>query len=294
MTGEPAVVLAKNVAVPLFDHGIAYLPGPGGGMYLDATSPQSRLGPLPSMDANAVALRIDGAASPEPVRLPPSRPEEHGAEVSWTITLHPDGSGSLTGEERHMGDGAFWLRTSLSEADSRLNYVEGTLLGAWFPTVTVDKEIDFKGDLPHGQAWVRYKATSDGLARHEQGELVVPVSPSATLASQLAPLVTRTLPVRLPPYLAPSHESRTIRLVAPPGWTFGDLPPSGDENGGDFGRAHIDFARDPRDARVVVVKRSTSIDLDRIPVDRYGAWRAWIQRTDALLHKAVRLVKAGG
>ena len=31
-----------------------------------------------------------------------------------------------------------------------------------------------------------------------------------------------------------------------------------------------------------------------IPVDRYGAWRAWIQRTDALLHKAVRLVKAGG
>jgi len=33
-------------------------PGPNGGTYLDATSPQSRLGPLPSMDARAVALRI--------------------------------------------------------------------------------------------------------------------------------------------------------------------------------------------------------------------------------------------
>ena len=29
------------------------------GMYLDATSPQSRLGPIPSMDARAVALRMD-------------------------------------------------------------------------------------------------------------------------------------------------------------------------------------------------------------------------------------------
>ena len=33
-TGQPSVVLAKNVAVPLFDHGIAFLPGPNGGQYL--------------------------------------------------------------------------------------------------------------------------------------------------------------------------------------------------------------------------------------------------------------------
>ena len=59
MTGQPSVLLSKNAAVPMFDHGIAFLPGPGGGQYLDATSPQSRLGPIPSMDARAVALRMD-------------------------------------------------------------------------------------------------------------------------------------------------------------------------------------------------------------------------------------------
>jgi hypothetical protein len=292
LTGEPTVILAKNAAVPLFDHGIAFLPGPNGGQYLDATSPQSRLGPLPSMDAKAVALRID-TGTPEIVRLPPSSPDDHGADVTWTIQVHPDGSGELAGEERHMGDGAFWLRTSLSQADSRMNYVEGTMLGSWFPTVVVDKDVDFKGDLPHGQAWVRYHAKSDGLARHEQGELVVPIAPSMTLASQIAPLVTRTLPVQLPPYLAPSHESRTIRIVAPVGWKWGELPPGGDESGGDFGHAHLEIARDARDPRAVVVTRKMSFDLDRIPVERYAAWRAWVQRTDALMHKAVRLVKEG-
>jgi hypothetical protein len=294
LTGMPSIVLAKNAAVPQFDHGIAYLPGngPDGGTYLDATSPQSRLGPLPSMDAKAVALRMDSGAA-EIVRLPASNPDEHGATVLWTITLHPDGSGDLTGEERHVGDGAFWLRTNLTQADSRVNYVESALLGDWFPTVNVDKQIDFQGDLPRGEAWVRYKAHSDGLARHEQSELAVPIARTQTLASQIAPLVTRTLPVQLPPHFAPSHETRTIRIIAPAGWKWGDLPPGGDENGGDFGRAHLSVTHDAKDARVVVVTRSVVFDLDRIPVDRYAAWRAWVQRVDALVHKSVRLVKEG-
>jgi len=290
MTAQPTPVLAKNAVVPMFDHGIAFLPGPNGGTYLDATSPQSRLGPLPSMDAKALAFRMD-AGPAEIIHLPASNPEDHGAKVDWTITLKADGSGDLVGEEHHVGDGAFWLRTALSQPDARLNYVESNLIGDWFPTVAVDKNIDFKGDLPHGEAWVKYRAKSEGLARHEEGEMVVPISRTMTLASQIAPLVTRTLPVQLPPYFAPSHETRTIRIVAPPGWAWSDLPPGGDENGGDFGRAHLDFAKDARDPRVVVVTRSVSFDLDRIPVARYGAWRAWVQRTDALMHKAVRLVK---
>ncbi|HEX3344764.1 MAG TPA: transglutaminase family protein, partial [Polyangiaceae bacterium] len=36
-TNQPSIIRAKGVAVPLFDHGIAWLPGPGGGTYLDAT-----------------------------------------------------------------------------------------------------------------------------------------------------------------------------------------------------------------------------------------------------------------
>ena len=42
-TGQPSLLKSDKVAIPMFDHGIAYLPGKNGkpGMWLDATSPQS-------------------------------------------------------------------------------------------------------------------------------------------------------------------------------------------------------------------------------------------------------------
>ncbi len=288
LTNEPSVLLAKNAAVPRFDHGIAFLPGPNGGTYLDATSPESRLGPLPSMDARAFGLKID-AKPAEIVQLPPGSPDDHGSDVSWTIALAPDGSGDLTGEERHSGDSAFWLRTYASQPDARAQYVEDNLDSPYLPTVVVDKQVAFKGDLAGGQAWVKYKAHSDGLARHEQGQLVVPLSRGASLASQLAPLLTRSLPVSLPAQLAPSRRARSERLLAPPGFRWSELPAGGDENGGPFGRAHLEIARDKSDARAIVVKRVVVFDQSLIPVEKYAAFRAWLQKVDGLMHKTVRL-----
>ncbi|OJY15357.1 MAG: hypothetical protein BGO98_22725 [Myxococcales bacterium 68-20] len=291
MTGQPSVLLAKNAAVPMFDHGIAFLPGPNGGQYLDATSPQSRLGPIPSMDARAVALRMDNGPA-EIVQLPPSSPDDHGADVSWQLSIASDGSGELTGEERHSGDGAFWLRTNLSQAEARAQYVEDVLVAPWFSSIDLDKTIDFRGDLPKGQALVKYKARSRAMARREGKDLVLPLSPAATYGSQIAPLPTRTLPVLLPSYFAPSHQNRTVRAVAPPGMTWGELPPGGDANGGEFGKAHLEIARDPRDPRALIIKRSVVFDQHLIPVEKYTSWRTWVQQVDALMHKEVRLVEA--
>ena len=292
-TGQPALLLAKNVAIPMFDHGIAFLPGPNGGMYLDATSPQSRLGPLPSMDARAVALRMD-AGPAEIVRLPNASPDDHGSDVTWTITLKADGSGELSGVERHTGDGAFFLRTYLQQADARAQYVEDNLVGGWFPTVEVDKEVGFDGEQAGGAATVKYKARSEGLARRELHDLVVPFSPSWTYTSALAPIVNRTMPVSLPPGLAPSHQTRTMRITAPAGYQYTELPPGGSVDGGEFGKASLEVTRDPANPRIVVVKRSVSFDLHLIPVDKYPAWRAFLQKIDALMHRAVRAVEAGG
>ena len=293
MTGQPSVLLSKNAAVPMFDHGIAFLPGPNGGQYLDATSPQSRLGPIPSMDARAVALRMDTGPA-EVVQLPASSPDDHGTDVSWTLTLGADGSGEVTGEERHTGDAAFWLRTNLSQAEARAQYVEDTLVGPWFPTVEVDKKIDFKGDLPGGQSLVKYKAKSRGLTRREGKDLVLSLSPSNTYGSVLAPLVDRTLPVQLPPHLAPSHQNRTVRVLAPPGFGWGDLPPNGSTNGGPYGRASIEIGKDPKDPRTLVIKRSVVFDQHLIPIEKYASWRAFIGQVDAIMRKEVRLVPVGG
>jgi len=290
MTNQPSLLRAQGAAIPLFDHGIAFLPGPGGGTYLDATSPQSRLGPLPSMDARAVALRMDGP--PEVVQLPSSSPDDHGIDATWTIALSADGSAQLEGDERGTGDDAFWMRTYLTEPGARAQWIENRMVGPWFPTVEVDKKVDFKGDLARGQATMHWRARSDGIARHEGPELVLPLSPAQPLAAQIAPLVKRTLPVWLPPYMAPRKESRTIRVVAPKEWVFEALPQGGDENGGAFGRAHMEIARDPRDPHAILVQRTTVFDQSAISVDEYPKWRAWVQRVDALMHKAVRLQPA--
>jgi transglutaminase-like putative cysteine protease len=292
LTGEPSILRAAHVAVPLFDHGIAFLPGRDGGTYLDATSPQSRLGPLPSMDARAVALRMDGPA--EIVELPASSPDDHGTDATWTLAVKSDGSADLAGEERAVGDDAFWMRTYLTESGARAQWLEDRLVGAWFSTVQVDKNVDFRGDLARGAATARWRAKSDSLARREGMELVVPLSPTQTMASQLAPLVERTLPLWLPAPVAPRREARTIRVVAPSGWSFGALPVGGDEDGGGFGRAHFDVARDPGDPRVVVARRVVVFDKSAISVDEYPKWRAWVQRVDALMHKTVRILPPGG
>jgi len=94
--------------------------------------------------------------------------------------------------------------------------------------------------------------------------------------------------------MAPRKESRTLRIVAPGGWRFEPLPPGGDENGGPFGRAHLEVSADPRDPHVVVVKRTMVFDQSAISVDEYPKWRAWVQRVDALMHKAVRLEPMAG
>jgi hypothetical protein len=291
LTGQPSVLLGKNAAVPMFDHGIAFLPGPNGGMYLDATSPQSRLGPLPSMDARAYGLRMDQGPA-EIVQLPASSPDDHGTDVNWTLTLAQDGSGDLAGDEKHVGDAAFYLRTNLGQEQARAQYVEDSLVAPWFSTIDVDKAIDFKGDLQNGQAVVRYKARSRAMARREGKDLVMPLSSATTYGSQLAPQVTRVLPVQLPSYYAPSHQARIVRVIAPQGMAWGELPPGGDANGGEFGKAHLEINRDPQNARALIIKRNVVFNQHLIPVEKYGPWRAWLQQVDALMHKEVRMQEA--
>ncbi|WP_437674449.1 transglutaminase domain-containing protein [Sorangium sp. So ce131] len=289
-TGQPSLLRSEVAAIPVFDHGIAYLPGQGGapGLWLDATSPQSRLGPLPAMDARTLALFVDDGP-PKIVETPASSPADHGVDAAWTIALSPSGAGELAAKERHIGDAAFELRSNLAEADARAQWVEQYLAYGWFPTVDVKPKVSFQADLPSGAASLEYEAVSEGLARREGAELAVPLSGTTTLTSQLAPLVKRTLPVVLPPSLAPRHHHRTITIVAPPGYTFAELPPGGDENGGEFGRATISFAKVPG-KNAVLVKERVIVDQSTIPVARYAAWRGWLQRVDGLLHQMVRLV----
>lgn len=287
--GQSALLRSDKVAIPLFDHGIAYLPAKDGApaLWLDATSPQSRIGPLPAMDARTLAFFIDNGP-PKMIESPLGSPDEHGIEADWKLVLDPSGEGKLTATEQHNGDAAFELRTNLVEPDARRQWVEQYLTGKWVSGVEVESDIGFDGNMPLGAARLRYQAKSTAAFRREGNELVVPLGDNATIASQLAPLHQRTLPVVLPAFLAPRRDIHTLTIVPPAGYTFAELPPGGSENGGEFGRATIEIA--PGEAGSVVVKRTVVFDLSTIPVEKYQKWRTWLQRVDALMHRAVRLI----
>jgi Transglutaminase-like superfamily len=289
-TARPSLLRSEKAAIPMFDHGIAFLPGEKGkpGVWLDATSPESRLGPLPSMDARAVALFVDEGPA-KIIDTPASSPDDHGVDAQWAIKLSPSGAGSLVAEEKHAGDAAFEARMNLKQPDARQQWVEDYLSNGFFPTVQVKPEIDFKSDLPNGVITLKYSAESDGFARREGDELAVPLSETQTLTSQLAPLPKRTLAVSLPPSLAPGHQTRAITITAPPGFTFADLPPGGEENGAELGKAKLSFAKG-KSKDTVVVTRSVAFDMSVVPVEKYDKWRAWLQRVDRLMHQTVRLL----
>jgi hypothetical protein len=124
--------------------------------------------------------------------------------------------------------------------------------------------------------------------------LVLPVAPASTMTSQLAPLLRRRLPVVLSPNTAPSHQTRVIHVQPPPGYRFAELPRGGEENGGEFGYARLDIQREPDGSAGVVIKRTVVFDMSTIAVDKYEAWRAWLQRVDALLHRSIRFVPRAG
>ncbi len=286
MTAKPTVLDGKAAVVPMFDHGIAYVPSLD--LYLDATSPQSRLGVLPSMDGQAPALRLDDGPA-ELVRLPQANPKQHGSDVSWRVELTREGDAMLDARESYFGDSAFYMRTYLGEAAQRVDYVAQGLLAPWFPTSHVTGSVTFDGEREKGGATLQYAARLTGAARRQGSVLVVPLGPSGSLVSDLAPLAVRTLPVVVPPSLAPSSQRRQLTFVAPAGSRWSALPLGGTVEHAEFGRASFVVVATDRE---LVVTRELELRRDRISVADYPSWRAWLTNVDALLVRTAQLIQA--
>ena len=55
----------------------------------------------------------------------------------------------------------------------------------------------------------------------------------------------------------------------------------------------VKLARHPETAETVTYVLPLRNDgRATIPVDKYAAWRSWVQQVDSLMHKEVRLVEA--
>ncbi|MBW2529427.1 MAG: hypothetical protein JRI23_34945, partial [Deltaproteobacteria bacterium] len=313
LVSQPGILQSPRVAIPMFDHGIIYLPAQQGrpGRFLDATNPQSRLGPPVSMDSGGMALLVpppeaagvklelpEAARGPRGearvMRTPGAAAVDHGVEATWTLSISSEGEGALRAEEQHVGDAALLLRTHLRQPDARAQWIEQHLLAGWLPTVEMEPDVDFEGDLPGGRARLGYRARSRLLARREGPDLVVHIAPPMPLTARLAPQPTRSLPVVLPPQVAPRHNDLTVRLEAPRTHRFAALPPDRVVDGGELGKARQSFALAPTrgsgGGEVLVLTRQIALEKWAIDPPDYARWRAFLQQIDRLLQHGVRLV----
>jgi tetratricopeptide (TPR) repeat protein len=288
-TGQPRLLFESKIAVPMFDHGIVFLPdGKGGGRFLDATSPQSRLGAPPAMDARAAAVLVtDGDVGA--IATPSSSPDEHGVDSTLAVTLDREGNASVVASEKHVGDSAFFLRTHLGQADARAQWVEANLVARNLPNAKLAPEVGFDGSLPGGAAKVAYQATSRALARREGEDLVLSFAPPSPLATELAPLATRTLPVVLPPQLAPSHHDVTIVVTIPDGFRLAAVPPNDELVAGNLGAVRQRFELS-KDGKKLTIARSLRFDASRIEVNDYARWRSWLREADRIRSRTLRLI----
>ncbi|MBI4957412.1 MAG: transglutaminase domain-containing protein [Myxococcales bacterium] len=297
-TSQPSILRSEAVAVPMFDHGIIYLHGDGQspGRYLDATSPESRIGPLPSMDSGAMALFVEPVpgmpAAARPIDTPAAGVGEHGSESRLRLELRADGAGTLTASERHTGDLAFMLRHALRQPDARAQWVEQHLVSDWFPAAKVAPDVSFDTSLPAGAALLGYHADVAALARREGEELIVTAASSMPFTTRLAPLVERTQPVLLPMQLAPRRYTSEIEIVPPDGFELAPLPPDVPEQTSPFGTVKLVYEPGKK-KDTVVLRREVGIVQGRIPVADYKAWRAWLQGIDRMMQLGVRFVPKG-
>jgi Flp pilus assembly protein TadD len=266
-------------SLAVFDHAIAYVPGLD--LYLDGTAEHSGSRELPAGDQGVMVLLV-GPSSAE-LRKTPVLPADSNVRARKTeVELLPDGSGTVSVEERITGVQAASYRSTFEAPGTQRDRLTRQLSGT-YPGLSLE---DFKFDgltTPEKEVTLRYKLKAPVLARVEGGELRAAPTGLNDLLREYAGSATRKYPVELG---VPStyHEERNLR---PPPRSKLRHVPDGGEVKSRFGSLSVQLSR--RDDSVLS-KVSLTLSVDRVEPHDYPEFRRFIQQADELLRQRVAFV----
>jgi hypothetical protein len=234
--------------------------------------------PFPSM----IRVRAFGWIDLGHRAAPPSSPDDHGSD---DLEHHAGEktARAISGDEKHFGDGAFWLRTYLTE-QPRAQYVEQP------PRRMVRRARDRQGrlgNMKEGQRRSRTRRTPT-RSRRSARQLVVPLSP---IDARVHARATREAHASGAPRADGTEpQNRTMRITAP-AVPMGRAPARRRERRR-VRPARSSGVRRSKDPRTVVVKRSVVFVSTSSPST--STRRGATARIDALWPSIVRALKAGG
>ena len=228
--------LSPKAAIPLFDHGIAYLPGSRRSPGIGSTPPAPRAGSARCPRWTRARSRSSSTRARQRDQHAAGSPDEHGVDATWTIKLTPSGAGDLGRDRAPHRRSAFELRRNLGEKDARAQWVEQYLPRAGSPRsrsarTSTSRPISRRAPLAYATARTprasrAARATSwrcrslddhDDLAARPAGEAHAACRASAQhRAEPPDPRDPRSAPPWLQPSSSPRAEKRTAASSATP------------------------------------------------------------------------------
>lgn len=216
------------------------------------------------------------------IRLVPGLPREttsttgsfDGIVYEGSVDLRPDGSATLTLDQRFVGRLAMSLRGSVeSMPDAQLkSAVEAKIVSRAFPgSRLADLTVVDKDDLDKPLT-LRMKIEVSNFARRRGNQLLLK-PPLVLQIANMAPLEARQTTMLLP---EGTHTEVRLAVSVPKGVTVGDLAKNEDITDG----PRLLRVRDSKDADVVKIDRVLDIPAGRIAPESYGAFRGWALRAD--------------
>jgi hypothetical protein len=240
---------------------------------------------LPEMD-QGVSVLVVGPDDARLTRTPVLPPSASRRERSLVARVTADGAAAIEVEETVTGGDAPGYRSRYAAEGTRRDRFEQQLR-QMFPGLVLESERMENLDELGAPVELVYRANVPQLGRRDADGLVV----SATVLDDLLRSMARSPSRRYPLDLGGTRsylENRRIEL--PRGYRVASAPEGGEAES-PFGRLALTVEANGRE---VSARTELEVRKDRITPGDYAAFRAWVERADAILRQQIHLTAEAG
>lgn len=263
----------------IFNHAINYIPSLD--LYLDPTAEYNGTRQLPPMDQGAQALIVEDGGETEFTRLPVDSPGDNVLIRELDVDLSKDPS-VTTGHLVARGQNAVYYRRDLENPDRRDEELEKQLADIYPGAELVSA--DYKNlDELEKPVEIHFEFEGGRIERTSNGkDYIFPYGSPKDLRERFADQAERDQDLKI---RVPFSNETTMRFHLSDRRGFSRVPePVQIES--EFGAISIDYER--RDGSLVAEIRY-EISVQRVPVEKYGAFRSFLSRATSELNETIRL-----
>jgi tetratricopeptide (TPR) repeat protein len=274
----------QPASLAAFNHAILYVPALN--RFLDGTAEFSGFSELPDADQGAQALIVKDDGTPSTfLTTPMSASDENLVDTDYDLKLAPDGSATIQGAAKVVGNNAQgWRRNYLSESGRREKFeqayaqrypgVKATAFDIADPSA-IEKPVQTKFTLAVPQ-----------LAQKDGDALVFsPFGEPWRYLEGNAPQSKRTYPVDMG---TPWGTEFRYTIHVPPGYALVEQPTKVEKTS-PFG--HYRFELKPT-ADGLAVSGQVSFSVQEVPASDYAAFRAFLEELDRTFSRRLRVAPA--